>query len=125
MIVHDVWLSDILGIFDDLRQWNAVHRIPILYVTHSHREVFALGERVVVQLDALRGDTTRERQELTAAVIRARSSLDEYFRILKKNALRVSSFWPVRFGMRTWIKFPKNASRRSASLRLEILIEKC
>jgi molybdate transport system ATP-binding protein len=35
-------------IIDDLREWNASHRIPILYVTHSHREVFALGDRVVV-----------------------------------------------------------------------------
>ena len=38
-------------IIDDLRQWNRVHRAPILYVTHSHEEVFALGERVIV-LDA-------------------------------------------------------------------------
>jgi molybdate transport system ATP-binding protein len=35
-------------IMDDLRVWNEVHRIPILYVTHAHREVFALGERVIV-----------------------------------------------------------------------------
>jgi molybdate transport system ATP-binding protein len=35
-------------IIEDLRAWNAAHRIPILYVTHAHREVFALGERVVV-----------------------------------------------------------------------------
>ncbi len=34
-------------IIADLRTWNAEHHIPILYVTHSHREVFALGERVV------------------------------------------------------------------------------
>jgi len=38
-------------IIDDLREWNRVHRVPILYVTHSHEEVFALGERVIV-LDA-------------------------------------------------------------------------
>jgi len=38
-------------IVDDLRGWNALHRIPILYVTHSREEVFALGERVIV-LDA-------------------------------------------------------------------------
>ena len=31
----------------DLREWNAARRIPILYVTHSREEVFALGERVV------------------------------------------------------------------------------
>ena len=35
-------------IVDDLRQWNAVHQIPILYVTHNREEVFALGERVLV-----------------------------------------------------------------------------
>jgi molybdate transport system ATP-binding protein len=38
-------------IIDDLRQWNRAHRIPVLYVTHSREEVFALGERVIV-LDA-------------------------------------------------------------------------
>ncbi len=38
-------------IIDDLRAWNRAHRIPILYVTHSREEVFALGERVIV-LDA-------------------------------------------------------------------------
>ena len=35
-------------IIDDLRRWNAERQIPILYVTHSHREVFALGDRVIV-----------------------------------------------------------------------------
>lgn len=35
-------------IIEDLRVWNRTHRIPILYVTHSREEVFALGERVVV-----------------------------------------------------------------------------
>ncbi len=35
-------------IMDDLRAWNEVRRIPVLYVTHAHREVFSLGDRVVV-----------------------------------------------------------------------------
>jgi molybdate transport system ATP-binding protein len=35
-------------IVDDLRAWNRARRIPILYVTHSREEVFALGERVLV-----------------------------------------------------------------------------
>ena len=35
-------------IIDDLRRWNQQRRIPVLYVTHSHREVYALGEQVVV-----------------------------------------------------------------------------
>jgi molybdate transport system ATP-binding protein len=35
-------------IIDDLRAWNEAHRIPILYVTHSRDEVYALGERAIV-----------------------------------------------------------------------------
>jgi molybdate transport system ATP-binding protein len=35
-------------IVDDLRAWNQEHRIPVVYVTHSRDEVFALGERVIV-----------------------------------------------------------------------------
>jgi len=35
-------------IIDDLREWNRAHRIPILYVTHSREEVFALGELALV-----------------------------------------------------------------------------
>ena len=36
------------AIVEDLRAWNAVQKIPILYVTHNREEVDALGERVVV-----------------------------------------------------------------------------
>ncbi|MBV8055563.1 MAG: molybdenum ABC transporter ATP-binding protein [Deltaproteobacteria bacterium] len=35
-------------ILDDLREWNAAHGIPILYVTHSPEEAFAVGEHVVI-----------------------------------------------------------------------------
>ena len=35
-------------IIEDLREWNRAHQIPILYVTHSREEVFALGERVLM-----------------------------------------------------------------------------
>lgn len=35
-------------IIDDLRTWNQEHGVPILYVTHSREEVFALGDRVIV-----------------------------------------------------------------------------
>jgi molybdate transport system ATP-binding protein len=38
-------------IVHDLRTWNQSHRVPVLYVTHSREEVFALGERVVVLED--------------------------------------------------------------------------
>jgi molybdate transport system ATP-binding protein len=46
-------------IIQDLRQWNDSRRIPILYVTHSQREAFALGERVlVVEAGAIVADGT-------------------------------------------------------------------
>jgi molybdate transport system ATP-binding protein len=38
-------------IIADLRAWNDERRIPILYVTHSQREAFALGERVLLLRD--------------------------------------------------------------------------
>jgi molybdate transport system ATP-binding protein len=36
------------AILEDLRCWNRQHDIPVLYVTHSQDEVFALGDRVLV-----------------------------------------------------------------------------
>ncbi len=36
------------ALMDDLRRWNRAHDVPIIYVTHNQREVFALGERVIV-----------------------------------------------------------------------------
>jgi len=35
-------------IIEDLRRWNQLRAIPILYVTHSREEVLALGENVIV-----------------------------------------------------------------------------
>jgi molybdate transport system ATP-binding protein len=37
-----------MRIMDDLRRANEARRIPMMYVTHSHREVYTLGERAVV-----------------------------------------------------------------------------
>jgi len=39
------------AIISDLRAWNAAHKIPILYVTHSREEVDALGERMIALED--------------------------------------------------------------------------
>lgn len=35
------------SIIEDLRRWDDVSRIPIVYVTHDYDEVFALGDRVI------------------------------------------------------------------------------
>ncbi len=60
-------------IIDDLRTWNGEHRIPILYVTHSREEVFALGEQVllmehgrVIARGTPHGVMTAPRQETVA-----------------------------------------------------------
>jgi molybdate transport system ATP-binding protein len=39
------------AILEDLRNWNAEQRIPILYVTHNREEVDAIGDRVVAMVD--------------------------------------------------------------------------
>jgi molybdate transport system ATP-binding protein len=36
------------SIIADLRAWNTAHQIPIVYVTHSLQEAFAVGENVAV-----------------------------------------------------------------------------
>jgi molybdate transport system ATP-binding protein len=38
-------------ILEDLRTWNAEHRIPIVYVTHNREEVDAIGDRVIAMAD--------------------------------------------------------------------------
>lgn len=35
------------SIIDDLRSWNRIRQLPILYVTHQRDEVDALGERII------------------------------------------------------------------------------
>lgn len=39
------------AILEDLRDWNAERRIPILYVSHNREEVDAIGDRVVAMVD--------------------------------------------------------------------------
>ena len=34
-------------IMEDLRTWIAAHHVPVLYVTHSREEVFAMAQRVI------------------------------------------------------------------------------
>lgn len=36
------------AIIGDLREWNAAHRIPIIYVTHAAEEAYALGTQMMV-----------------------------------------------------------------------------
>jgi molybdate transport system ATP-binding protein len=55
-----------LAILEDLRGWNAEHRIPILYVTHNREEVDAIADRVVPIVDGHLGDSGTPREVLDA-----------------------------------------------------------
>jgi molybdate transport system ATP-binding protein len=54
------------SILEDLREWNAAKRIPILYVTHNREEVDAIGERVVALVDGRVRETGLPRNVLDA-----------------------------------------------------------
>jgi molybdate transport system ATP-binding protein len=54
------------AIMEDLLAWNEANGIPIIYVTHTHEEVLALGERVV-GLEAGRVVQTGTPQEVLGA----------------------------------------------------------
>lgn len=58
-------LSIRLKILNDLKQWCAEHPVPVLYVTHSLEEAFALGGKVIFLED---GMITRQG---TAAIVLA------------------------------------------------------
>ena len=55
-----------LSILEDLRSWNAEHRIPILYVTHNREEVDAIADRVVSIVDGRMGESGTPREVLDA-----------------------------------------------------------
>lgn len=54
------------AILEDLRNWNAGQRIPILYVTHNREEVDAIGDRIVVMVDGRVGERGTPREVLDA-----------------------------------------------------------
>ena len=56
-------------IIDDLRAWDRQRRLPIVYVTHAHREVYTLGEHVVF-LDAGRVQTSGTPHDVLDAPVR-------------------------------------------------------
>lgn len=70
-------------IIDDLRVWSQTHPVPVIYVTHSRDEVFALGERVLVLENGRliahgtpHGVMTAPRQESVAQLIGFENILD-------------------------------------------------
>ena len=110
-------------IIDDLREWNRAHRIPILYVTHSRDEVFALGERVIV-LDAGRIVTQGTPHEvLTAPVLEMVAQLAGFENIFD---VSVEAVHPERGTMLCRIVTdPLSPSRTGGTILLETPLVRC
>jgi molybdate transport system ATP-binding protein len=110
-------------IIDDLREWNRAHRIPILYVTHSRDEVFALGERVIV-LDAGRIVTQGTPHEvLTAPVLEMVAQLAGFENIFD---VSVEAVHPERGTMLCRIVTdPLLPSRTDGTILLETPLVRC
>jgi len=110
-------------IIDDLRDWNRAHRIPILYVTHSREEVFALGERVIV-LDAGRIVAQGTPHEvLTAPVLETVAQLAGFENVFD---VSVEAVHPERGTMLCRIVTdPLSPSRTDGTILLETPLVRC
>jgi molybdate transport system ATP-binding protein len=111
-------------IIEDLRAWNAAHSIPILYVTHAHREVFALGERVLVleQGRMLAAGTPHEVMDTPLHESLARLAGFENFFSLTVLALRADAgVMHCRIdGTATELEIPMSAAAIGQSVRVAI-----
>jgi molybdate transport system ATP-binding protein len=54
------------AILQDLREWNATRRIPIIYVTHNREELDAIGERMIAIANGKVTGTGNPREVLDA-----------------------------------------------------------
>jgi molybdate transport system ATP-binding protein len=111
-------------IIDDLRAWNAAHGIPILYVTHAHREVFALGDRVVV-LDRGRVAATGVPHEVLdlpeeEGLARIAGFENVFDGVVTERRLDVGTMQYTISGSTTELEVPLSRGRAGASIRVAV-----
>jgi molybdate transport system ATP-binding protein len=111
-------------IIADLRAWNAARRIPVLYVTHAHREVFALGERVVALRDGriLAEGTPQDVLESPASETMAQlAGFENVFDARVLSARPESGTMQVQLsGTRTELEVPLSTAMPGAAVRVAI-----
>jgi molybdate transport system ATP-binding protein len=111
-------------IIDDLRRTSDASRIPMIFVTHSHREVYALGERAVV-IDDGRVIATgtpheildRPGQEVVANLAGFENIFDA---VVVERRERAGTMECRIEGTATELEVPLNASGAGAALRIAI-----
>ena len=111
-------------IIEDLRRWNAARRIPVLYVTHAQREVFALGDRVIALQDgAIAADGAPE-AVMNAPETEAMASLagfENVFDAVVEQRLEVSGVMRSRVaGTEVDLEVPLGGAREGSVVRVAI-----
>lgn len=111
-------------IIDDLRRWNADRAIPILYVTHAHREVFALGERVIVLQDGAIQADGAPHEVLDAPARHAIAQIAGFENVFDAAVVSSRAEWGTMVcriaGTTTDIEVPYSGGHAGARVRLAI-----
>jgi molybdate transport system ATP-binding protein len=111
-------------IIEDLRLWNAARRIPVLYVTHAQREVFALGDRVIVLHEGTIAADGVPETVMNAPETSAMASLagfENVFDALVEQRLESSGVMRCRVaGTEVELELPLGAAREGATVRVAI-----
>jgi len=111
-------------IIDDLRRANEARRIPMIYVTHSHREVYALGERVIAIDDGraiARGTPHEVLDRPEQSVIANLAGFENVFDARVVERRERSGTMECRIeGSATELEVPLNAAQVGASIRIAI-----
>jgi len=111
-------------IIEDLRLWNAARRIPVLYVTHSQREVFALGDRVIALHDGVIAADGSPETVMNAPETEAMASLagfDNVFDARVEQRLESAGVMRSRIaGTQVELEVPLGVAREGSAIRVAI-----
>jgi molybdate transport system ATP-binding protein len=111
-------------ILEDLRSWNRDRAVPVLYVTHAHREVFALGERVIVLEEGTIHATGTPHDVLDAPGRHALATMAGFENIFDATVLTSRAEWGTMLcrleGTTTDVEVPHSTAQSSGALKLAI-----
>ena len=111
-------------IIGDLRSWNGDRSIAVLYVTHAHREVFALGERVVVLEDGRIQATGTPHDVLDAPGRHAIATMAGFENIFEATVLSARADWGTALcrlaGTTTDVEVPLDGTQHDGVVKLAI-----
>jgi molybdate transport system ATP-binding protein len=111
-------------IMADLRTWIRDRAIPVVYVTHAHRELFALGERMVVLDAGAVAATGTPHDVLDAPGRHALATMAGFENIFDAAVLSMRPDWGTALcrlsGTTTDVEVPLPAARHDGAVKLAI-----